>query len=228
MIRVCCFFFSLSSSFLSTLDYSEIEAIAQFYDFFQSILTENNIITAFLARQLATNTEVQDQLYDEYVKIKERIGEKELTYDDLNEMKYTEMVIYEGLRMCPIVTELKRRATKQYELGNSNGEKILVKPGDAVWLAAFTMQNDPKYYPNPSVFDPERFNDENRRSHVTGTYAPFGIGPRDCIGCKHPIIDLKIMFYYLLLKFEIVPVTVANEHNKNSVKLVRRNDVTAQ
>lgn len=111
---------------LSNSDYSEIEAISQFYDFFQSIITENNILTAFLSRQLATNTEVQDQLYAEYIKIKQRIGEKELTYDDLNEMKYSEMVIYEGLRMCPIVTELKRRATKPYELENSNGEKVTV------------------------------------------------------------------------------------------------------
>lgn len=220
---VKCFF-----PFFSIIDYNEIEAISQFYDFFQSILTENNIITPFLSLQLATNTEVQEQLYAEYIKIKKRIGEKELTYDDLNEMKYTEMVIYEGLRMCPIVTELKRRATKRYELENSNGEKVIINPGDAVWLPAFTMQNDPQYYPNPNVFDPERFNDENRKSHVTGTYAPFGIGPRDCLGCKHPIIDLKIMFYYLLLKFKIMPTTVATENNKNSIKLVRRNDVTAQ
>lgn len=205
--------------FLSTLDYSEIEAISQFYDFFQSILTENTLITAFLSQQLAINTEVQDQLYDEYSRIKQRIGEKELTYDDLNEMKYTEMVIYEGLRLCPIVTELKRRATKPYELENSNGEKVIVNPGDAVWLPAFTMQNDPQYYPNPTVFDPNRFDEENRKSHVTGTYAPFGIGPRDCIGCKHPMIDLKILFYYLLLKFKIMTTA---ENNKNTVKLVRR------
>lgn len=205
--------------FLSTLDYSEIEAISQFYDFFQSIITENNILTALLSRQLASNTEVQEQLHDEFCRIKQRIGEEELTYDDLNEMKYTEMVIYEGLRMCPIVTELKRRATKPYELENSNGEKVIVNPGDAVWLPAFTMQNDPQYFPNSTTFDPERFNEENRKSHVTGTYAPFGIGPRDCIGCKHPIIDLKILFYYVLLKFKIMPAT---GNNKNSVKLVRR------
>lgn len=142
-------------------------------------------------------------------------------------MKYTEMVIYEGLRMCPIVTELKRRATKPYELENSNGETVIVNVGDAVWLPAYTFQNDPQYYPDPNVFDPERFNDKNRKLHVTGTYAPFGIGPRDCIGCKHPIIDLKILFYYLLLKFKIMPITTANEPDKNSIKLVRRISMAA-
>lgn len=191
----------------------------KFYDFFQSIITENNVITAFLSQKLAIHTEVQEQLYDECTRVKQRIGEKELTYEDLNEVKYTEMVIYEGLRMCPIVTELKRRATKPYELENSNGDKVMVNPGDAVWLPAFAMQNDPQYYPNPTVFDPDRFSDENRRSHITGTYAPFGMGPRDCIGCKHPMIDLKILFYYLLLKFKIMPT---EEKNRNSVKLVRR------
>lgn len=208
---------------LFLVDYTEIEAISQLYDFFQSILTENNIITAFLAQQLAKDSEVQDLVYNECVKLKERVGDNELTYDDINEMKYTEMVIHEGLRLCPIVTELKRRATKKYVLENYNGEKVAINPGDAVWLPSYTLQNDPQYYPNPSAFDPGRFSDENKKSHVTGTYAPFGLGPRDCIGCKHPIFELKIMMYYLLLDFKIEPVEKGADYNKHTVKLRRRN-----
>lgn len=157
-------------------DYSEIEAIAQSYDFFQSIITENNLMIAFVSQQLAKYHNIQERLYDEIMKIKNRVGDNQLTYDDINEMKYAEMVIHEGLRMCPIVTELKRRATKPYVFEDYNGEKVTVNTGDAVWLPAFTMQNDPKYYPNPDKFDPERFNDENRKSHITGTFAPFGLG----------------------------------------------------
>lgn len=169
---------------------------------------------------MAIDTEVQEQLYAEYIMIKHRIGENELTYDDLNEMKYTETVIFEGLRVCPIVTQLKRRATKKYELENSNGDRVIVKPGDAVWLPVFPLQNDPQYYQNPNVFDTTRFSDENRKSHVTGTYAPFGIGPRDCIGCKHPMVDLKIKFYYLLLEFKIMPIEINTGNNKHSIRLV--------
>lgn len=138
------------------------------------------MIITFIARQLANNSHIQERLYNEIIKLKSRCGESQLTNDDVNDMKYAEMVIQEGLRMCPIVTELKRRATKSYVFEDYNGEKVDIKPGDAVWLPAFTMQTDPQYYPNPAEFDPERFNEDNRKSHVTGTYAPFGLGPRDC------------------------------------------------
>lgn len=132
----------------------------------------------FIALRLAENVEIQNKMYDECLEVKQHLGDASITYDILNGMKYTEMVINEGLRMCPIATELKRRATKPYVLENRNGATVAINPGDAVWLPAFIMQNDPQYYPNPKKFDPERFNDENRRLHVSGTYAPFGMGPR--------------------------------------------------
>lgn len=170
---MCVLFFYLT-------DYTEIEAIAQCYEFYQSVITANNLIITFVARQLAKNVEIQDRLFNEIISVNSRVGNNQLTYEDVNEMKYAEMVIEEAFRLCPIVTELKRRATKPYVFEDYNGEKVTVETGDAVWLPAFTMQTDPQYYPNPSEFDPERFNEENRKSHVTGTYAPFGLGPRDC------------------------------------------------
>lgn len=39
----------------------------------------------------------------------------------------------------------------------------------------------PKYFPNPEQFDPERFNDENKRAIIQGSYLPFSIGPRNCV-----------------------------------------------
>lgn len=206
-------------------DYNDVELISQCFEFYESVITENNVITAFLAERLAENPDIQSRLYDEYVDIKDRYGDNQLTYDILNGMKYAERVINEAFRMCPIATELKRRATKPYVLENRNGEKVVINPGDAVWLPAFILQNDAQYYPNPSVFDPERFNDDNRKAHVPGTYAPFGLGPRDCIGCQHPMAELKIIFYHLLLQFTIDKIDdcEVDSHNQYSVKLKPRN-----
>lgn len=39
-----------------------------------------------------------------------------------------------------------------------------------------------EFYQNPDVFDPERFSDENKHNIIPGTYVPFGIGPRNCVG----------------------------------------------
>lgn len=177
---------------LDATKFTDTEIIAQVFEFYESAITENNLITTFLVRQLAEHHDIQQRLYDECASIKHQINDQPLTYDILNHMKYMGMVINEALRMCPIATELKRRATKPYVLVNSNGEKAYVKPGDAIWLPTFTFQNDPQHYPNPSVFDPERFNAENRKTHTAGTYAPFGIGPRNCIGkIKNLIVSIQ-------------------------------------
>lgn len=195
----------LFSSFL--VDYTERELISQCFEFYVSAIAENGLIIPFVALQLANNYDIQSRLFDEFTKIRNNLNGEALSYDMIHtQMKYMDMVISESMRMCPIATELKRRATKSYVLENSNGEKVPVKPGDAIWIPAFILQNDPQYYKNPMIFDPERFNDENRQNHVSGTYAPYGMGPRDCIGCRYAVIELKITFYYLLMNFVIAKV----------------------
>lgn len=196
--------------------------IGQCFEFLEAIIIENNLILTFMAHRLAENAEIQERLYDECMEMRSRLGDENLTYDDLSGMKYCEMVINEALRMCEITPELRRRATKKFVLETRNGNKIVVNPGDAIWMPVFTMQNDPKYFPNPKKFDPERFNDENRKSHVPGTYAPFGMGPRDCIGCQYVVAELKITFYYLLLNFKIDKVHNASKCDKFSIKFQRR------
>ncbi|XP_031632465.1 probable cytochrome P450 9f2 [Contarinia nasturtii] len=198
-------------------NYDDVELISQCFEFFESVILENNLLTTFLAQQLAENSVIQERLHKEMVEVKARIGDNDLNYELLNDMKYAKMVIEEGLRMCSIAPELKRRATKSYVLENINGEKIPVKPGDGVWLPAFILQNDPKYYPNPSVFDPNRYSDENRKAHVPGTFGAFGIGPRDCVGCLYVMVELKITLYHLVLNF-----IFERGGDNNSIKLKRR------
>lgn len=154
--------------------------ISQCFEFYESVITENNLIITFVAQRLAESPDIQQRLYDEMHKIHRHIGGNDLTYNDVaGNMKYAEMVINESLRMCMIAPELRRRATKSFVLMNFDGDKIEIKPGDAIWLPSFILQNDPQYWgENVNKFDPERFSAENKHLIRTGTYAPFGIGPR--------------------------------------------------
>ena len=68
-----------------------------------------------------------------------------------------------------------RKASSDYKVPNTN----LVIPKDTqVFIPAYAIQNDEVYYPNPKKFDPERFNDENKKNRNPMTYLPFGEGPR--------------------------------------------------
>lgn len=77
-----------------------------------------------------------------------------------------------------------RIALKPYAIHPSRPKEnpIHLKARDVVMMPMFTIQRDEKYYPNPEKFDPERFNDVNKDKIINGTYFPFGMGPRVCIG----------------------------------------------
>lgn len=175
----------------------------------------------YVAQQLALNEQVQRRLFDEFTRIERKLDGAAIDYDSLNDMKYMDMVLAEALRLCPIVTEIKRRATKPYTLEASNGVKVPIKPGDVIWLPVYALQTDNKYYPDAMRFDPERFNEENKSQQVGGTYAPYGIGPRDCIGCRYATIEMKITFYELCRRFEFCTDAAADvkAESRTMVKL---------
>jgi cytochrome P450 len=58
----------------------------------------------------------------------------------------------------------------------------VVEKGTQILIPVMALQNDPKYYPDPEKFDPERFNEEEKKKRPPCTYLPFGEGPRICIG----------------------------------------------
>ncbi|OXA60129.1 Cytochrome P450 9e2 [Folsomia candida] len=62
-----------------------------------------------------------------------------------------------------------------------------------------------EYFPNPEKFSPERFSKENKPNLVPNTFMPFGGGPRDCIGRRFAVIEVKVALCHLVKNFELVP-----------------------
>lgn len=81
---------------------------------------------------------------------------------------------------------------------------VHLNPGDVVFISINGIHRDPQYFPNPDTFDPERFSDENKENIKPYTYMPFGLGPRNCIGSRFAILEIKTIFFYMLSKFNIV------------------------
>lgn len=114
--------------------------------------------------------------------------------------KFDFMTSYDELiKMYFQVTE--RICVKEYDL-KFDDKTLHFTTGMNFFISIWNYHHDPKYFPEPQRFDPDRFNEENRKNIDPDTYLPFGIGPRNCIGSRFALLELKTMFYFLLLNFE--------------------------
>ena len=127
------------------------------------------------------------------------------------------MVINETQRMYPAAGRLDRICNEDYEF-----EGIKMKKGQ-LWIGAiYALHHDEELYPNPEKFDPERFNEENRKTRDNISLIPFGDGPRSCIAMRFAILEMKILMAVLLTKFKFVKcdqteVSLNFANNKNQV-----------
>lgn len=62
---------------------------------------------------------------------------------------------------------------------------------------------DPKNYPDPEVFDPYRFTEEERKKRHKAIYLPFGEGPRMCTGIKFGMAQTKAGLFSIVRDFKI-------------------------
>lgn len=106
-------------------------------------------------------------------------SDRSATIKDLNEMKYLERVVKETMRLFPPVPIIGRITSEDVEIG---GYQI---PKDCfISIEIYKIMRDPKHFPNPMKFDPDRFLKENTNTRHPYAYIPFSAGPRNCIGMR--------------------------------------------
>ncbi|RZB40136.1 p450 domain containing protein [Asbolus verrucosus] len=161
----------------------------------------------FMSYELGVNPDVQERLIREVDETMETCNGK-LTYEALLSMKYMDMVVSESLRKWPNAVTTDRLCIKPYTIQAKNADEkpLLLEKNTTVWIPIFALHRNPQHFPDPDKFDPERFNDENKGNIKPYTYLPFGAGPRNCIGSRFALLETKTLFFYILSKFEIVPV----------------------
>ncbi|MCU0704486.1 MAG: cytochrome P450 [Fimbriiglobus sp.] len=123
---------------------------------------------------LSQHPEAEAKLVAEWRRV---LGGRTPTPDDLPNLPYTEAVLTEAMRVYPPVYLIGREATKELELGGYR-----VKKGWTVFMSQWVNHRDPRYFPEPEAFRPERWEEGLAKRLPKYAYYPFGGGPRVCIG----------------------------------------------
>lgn len=177
---------------------SDLEIVAQSVIFIFAGYETTSSALSFALYLLATHPDVQKKLQDE---IDAALPNKALpTYDALVQMECLDMVVNETLRLYPIAGRLERVCKTDVEV---NG--VLIPKGTVVIVPTYALHKDPKYWPEPEEFRPERFSKKNQDNINPYTYLPFGDGPRNCIGMRFALMNMKIALVSILQNFSFQP-----------------------
>ncbi|KAK5650897.1 hypothetical protein RI129_001926 [Pyrocoelia pectoralis] len=129
------------------------------------------------------------------------------SYGALKELSYLEDIIYETLRIHPVIKFLNRSCTKECLLPSpyqdSDGMFVQIKKGTQIFIPVEAIHRDTKYYHDPKKFDPHRFKQENRSRRPKQSFLGFGDGPRICPGQQFAVTQIKIALAAILLHFNI-------------------------
>ncbi len=123
---------------------------------------------------LSQNPQAQQRLEEEVDSV---LDGREPAMEDLPKMAYTRRVIDETLRLYPPAWGVARQSVDADHLGG-----FTLPAGSGLTLFTYGIHRDPRFWPDPECFDPDRFLPERSEGRPAFAYLPFGGGPRLCIG----------------------------------------------
>ena len=173
---------------------------------------------------LSQHPEVEQRLHAE---LDRALRGRRAGFDDMAVLPYTRMVLAESMRLYPPAWAVGRRAINSFE---ARGYTIPAR--SVVLMSQYITHRDPRYFPEPERFDPERWTTEAQAARPKFSYFPFGGGARVCIGEQFAWMEGVLLLATLAQqwKMQLVPghpvdiqplITLRPRHGMR-MKLTRR------
>lgn len=134
---------------------------------------------------LAKHPDKAQKLYEE---IKNVVGDRPITVDDLDKLPYSLAVMKESLRLRPSVWVYMRAATEDLRIKGYRFRKH-----QPIFISPYLLGRDERIHPNPLSFEPERWTREYERNLPRGSWVPFAAGPRVCLGQGFAQMEMRLV-----------------------------------
>lgn len=178
------------------LGISETTVVAQAFNFilagYDAMKTTSTMLTYYIAK----HPEIQEKLQEEIDEFLEKHND-EIPFESLNELPYLNACLFEAMRLVPPFIRPERICTKDWQ-----HDSLRIPKGTMIMIPAWAVHRNPKEFPDPENFKPERFLPENKSKIHPYAFMTFGTGPRNCIGMRFAVEAMKYTFAHILKEFK--------------------------
>lgn len=147
---------------------------------------------------LARHPEVDAQLGAE---VREVLGDREATAEDVPQLRFTQAIVKEALRLYPPSWGIGREAIRDTEVGG-----YTVPKGTQVMTVQYVVHRDPRWFDDPETFHPERWLGDLGERLPRCAYFPFGDGPRICIGDHFAMLETVLILATVAKRYRLTLV----------------------
>ncbi|KAH8252871.1 hypothetical protein KR032_002334 [Drosophila birchii] len=152
----------------------------------------------FAVYLLSRHPEEQQKVFEEQCEVMGKSGlGRDATFQEISEMKYLDLFIKEAQRLYPSVPFIGRFTEKDYVIDGD-----LVPKGTTLNLGLLMLGYNDQVFKDPHKFRPERFEEQKPGPFE---YVPFSAGPRNCIGQKFAMLEIKTVVSKIVRNFQVLP-----------------------
>jgi cytochrome P450 len=156
--------------------------------------TANTLVWALYL--LSDHPEVERKLCTEIDNV---LAGQHPTVADLKKLTYLDAVIKEAMRLYPPAWGLNARTNlEEIELGG-----YTIPKGSTLFICPYVTHHDPRWFPDPEAFKPERWENDLEKRLPKYAYFPFGGGPHVCIGTAFALMEAKLILATIARRYHV-------------------------
>jgi epi-isozizaene 5-monooxygenase len=160
---------------------------------------------------LAEHPEHADRVRDEVQAV---TGGRPVAFADVRELRHTNNVVVESMRLSPAVWILTRRAVRDTELGGYR-----IPAGADIVYSPYAIQRDAKSYERNLEFDPDRWLPERVKTIPKHAMSPFSTGNRKCPSDHFSMAQLTLITAALATRYRFEQVAGSNDSTRVGITL---------